>query len=408
MHDTSVAPYPRQRGVVVPAILTRAGCPVVFEDSSAEARARAADETVRWVKMAMRRLPPEVLDAELPDPGFVLRSWALAARTRGALARLGDPDRARSWRVRDLLGAARLGPATLVDLLAAREEHAANEGEPVAEREPSPSPSRLDGLAAAITRQLPMRPEELPALVAAAGFTNEPRDADAVARIFRDWRVPVPFRSVRRGGVNLLVAPTSLASVEALVSAASQTIFHWGLCSVGEVVDRLRTMAAPQLGADMAARVLSASPSFRWLDESSGWFSFVGANSRVSLAIRKIFAVVERVSVTELAEALGKRVKALATAPRAAIESYLSEVADCAVQGEWVRPRRSFVPSALADGERLIVDVLRSAGGRLTRAALRRQALAAGVKVTTLRDFLRTSPLVVVGQRDLRLVGVSV
>jgi hypothetical protein len=422
MHAAPIAPYPRLRGVIVPELLARAGCPVNVGDDSAETRARAAEGTIRWVKARMRRLPPEVLDAELPDPGFVLRSWTLAARTRGALARLGDPNAPRAWQVRDLLGAARLGPATLVDLLAAREEHTSRASAPVEPRpvpaptegqvpcrgsESRPLPSRLDALAEAITRRLPMRACEVPELLVSAGFTSEHLDAESLGRVFRDWQVAIPFRVIRRGGANLLVAPTALASVEALVSAASQAIFHWGLSSVSTIAERLRSLAAPELGAGVVSRVLSAVPTFRWLDEASGWFSFAGATSRVTLAIRKIFAVAERVPFAELAEALGKRVRVLSAAPRAVVEAYLSDVADCEMRDGWVRPRASFVPAPLAGGEQLIIDVFRTAGGCLARAELRRQALAAGVKVTTLRDFLRTSPLIVTTARGLRLVGVA-
>src|SRR5882724_9848092 len=115
MHESPTATYPRPAGVVVPKILVRAGC---LAPVDSEGRLRAAAATVDWVRESLRHLPPEVLETTLPDPGSMLRSWSLSARTRGALSRLGAPGPRREWRVRDLVGAARFGPAALVDLLA--------------------------------------------------------------------------------------------------------------------------------------------------------------------------------------------------------------------------------------------------------------------------------------------------
>lgn len=418
MQERANGSYPRRDGVVAPAILARAGCPVTSDPRDPEARARAAAEIVRWVGRPLRRLPGEVLDAPLPDPGVILRSWPLGPRTRGVLARLGTTGGAQTWRVRDLIGAARLGPAALVDLLAACEEnqHVATAGRACASAivtpygfDPVSTPiaSRLTDFAALVRGRLPLRPEELADLLVSAGLSAGRLGVDDVVRLFRDWQLPVPFRTVRRGGATVLVPPASLASAEALVTTASHLVFHWGLCTLNTVVGRIRSLALADLGAGAAARVLASIPRFRWLDERSGWFSFVGYSSRVRVAIRKVFSVASRVSLRDLSLVLAKRVKALATAPRAAVETYLSEIAGCEIEGDWVKPRASLVPAPLAGTERTIVEVFRRAGGRLSREALRRNAQASGVNLAAVRHFIRTSPLVIARARELHLVGFA-
>ena len=67
--------------------------------------------------------------------------------------------------------------------------------------------------------------------------------------------------------------------------------------------------------------------------------------------------------------------------------------------------RASLIPAPLVGTERAIVDVFRRWGGSLTREALRRDALAAGVKLAAVRHFIRTSPLVIARAHELRLVG---
>jgi len=422
MQERALTVFPRRDGVVVPALLVGAGCPGFagsgdHHDDDA-ARAHAAAQAVRWVGRPLRRLPSEVLDAPIPNPGVILRSWPLGPRTRGALARLGPVEGLQVWRVRDLLGATRLGPAALVDLLAAREENqrAVILGPPQVpaavsprgvQRVSSPIASRLADFAVLVRSRLPLRPDELAQLVRDAGLATERFAVDDVARLFRDWALPVPFRTVRRGGATVLVPPASLASAEALVTTASHLVFHWGLCTLNSVVGRIRSLALADLGAGAAARVLASIPRFRWLDERSGWFSFTGTSSRVRLAIRKVFSVASRVPLRDLSVALGKRVRELATAPRAALEAYLSEIAGCEVEGDWVKARPSLVPAPLGGTERAIVEVFQRSGGRLTRATLRREALASGVKLPAVRHFLRTSPLVIARARELRLLGFA-
>jgi hypothetical protein len=416
MHDRASASYPRPRGVVVPDLLMRAGCPV-RAGLDADHQTQAATKTVKWVHGSFRRLPTEVLDTTIPDPSVILRTWSLSARTRGAVARLGTSEPGHPWRIRDLIGAKRLGPAALVDLLAAREEHepSANASKlpPVigalgTSRVASPVASRLDDLSRLIQARLPLSSEELSDLLVSSGLSTARLGLGDIARLFRDWQVSVPFRVVRRGGAAVLVAPTNLASAESLVTTASHLVFHWGLCTLNTVVGRIRSFSASavEFGANAAARVLASIPRFLWLDEASGWFSFVGYSSRLRIAIRKVFAVADRVSYRDLSAGLAKRVKALSTAPRPAIEAYLSKVAGCEIDGDWVRPGAAVSPSLLAKSERAIVDVFRQRGGKMTQEALRRHAAAAGLKLASIRHFVRTSPLVLVRAGQLRLVGL--
>jgi hypothetical protein len=299
----------------------------------------------------------------------------------------------------------------LVDLLAAREEHedavAADEG-PNVEAPPREriSAGRLDELSADIRSRLPMLPGELGPLVAAGVATRGPSVNDLVA-LFREWEVPVPFRLVRRCGANLLVAPAAVGATEAALMEASHLVSQRGLCNVDDVVDRVRSLGLGPVDVRAATRALATLPRFRWLDEASGWFSIVGSEDHVAVRLRKIFTVADCVRVAELGLVLSKRADGIAWAPTRAFESYLSSIADYEVRDGWAERRASFRPTVLAPSEQAIVDGLRRNGGSLSRASLRRATHAAGVKPAALRDFLRSSPLVVSSSRSIRLVGFA-
>ncbi|HVU52521.1 MAG TPA: hypothetical protein VHL80_17700 [Polyangia bacterium] len=268
--------------------------------------------------------------------------------------------------------------------------------------------SLLMPAAALIARRLPFAPDALGPLLVDGGVASERLGVDEVVRLFKASDLPVPFRRVRRAGADVLVSPTSLASADALISAGTQSVLTFGLASVKGVIERVRSRSARALDEAAAARVLVTLPGLRWLDEASGWFSLAESSSQVGLALRKIFAVAERLPLADLVSALGKRAATVATAPRAVVVRYLSEIAGCDVLDGWVEPRATFVPAQLARAEGTIVELLRRAGGRLTRAELRAQAVAVDIPPTTLREFVRRSPFVEAGPREVRLLGRGV
>jgi hypothetical protein len=397
MHNIMHAPprYPRASGVLVPSSLRWAGCTI---DGSAppDGRAETALEVVAWLRRRLRRLPRALLDSPLPPPHVILKSWVIGSRTRGSLERiLSTPAAATMRRFRDYVDAERLGVYGLVDLLAAREEATVM------------GASRLDVLSATIRGQLPLRPSELADILAASGFAEERPSFDNLIRLYREEKVSVPFRIVRRGGATVLVAPESLGAAETLLANAAHHVFNWGVCAVPALLDRLRALTGVSIDTRAATRILTAIPRFRWLDEASGWFSFAEYGTRLGLAVRKVFAVAERVRLEDLSCALCNAVELLATIPRRAIATYLSEVVGCEILDGWVRPPATLVRAPLERGERSLVEVLRQSGGATTMSALRKRAAAAGVTARLLLHFTRTSPLIIMSAGSLRIVGVA-
>jgi hypothetical protein len=387
--------YPRVSGVLVPASLRQAGC-MIDGSVPPAGRARAAVEVVAWLRRTQRRLPSALLDSALPTPDIILKSWMIGSRTRGSLERiLSTPTAAKMQRVRDYLDAERLGVHGLVDLLAAREEAALVPA------------SRLDALSATIRGLLPLRPSELADALAAAGLADERLTFDDVVRLHREEKVSVPFRIVRRGGATVLVATESLGAAETLLADAAHYVFNWGVCTVRALLDRLQALTGLSIELRAATRILTAIPRFRWLDEAAGCFSFAEYGTRLGLAVRKVFTVAEKVRLEDLTRALGNAVELLATVPRRAIATYLSDVVGCEIRDDWVRPPATLTRASLERGERALVEVLQRSGGATTMSALRKRAAAAGVTARTLRDVTRTSPLMLLTAGSLRLVGVA-
>jgi hypothetical protein len=387
MHDAAIVAYPRPGGVLVPEILLRAGCPAPQDPDSTEGKAQAVAATIEWLRTRLARLPDEVRQAELPDPGVMLRCWQLGARTRGALARLPSAP-GRRWRLIDLLGKERVGAALLADLLAAREEQ-------VRPAATASQTSRLEALTAVIRARLPCLESELREICDGAA---------QAARLYRSWDADVPFRAVRRDGATILVVPSALDGTESLMMAASHLIFRHGLAAMQDVTARVRSTTNAHVDEELARRILPLLPSFRWLDEASGWFSFAGAGGQVPALIRKLFAVARRASYDDVCLAIAKQARPFRTAPRPAIRTYLTAVLRCRMLNDWVLPG-GLTPGVLTKSDRAILAVLSSAGDAARTDELREAASSARITPAALRRFLRTSPIVLVDGGKVRIIG---
>jgi hypothetical protein len=390
--------YPRNGGVVVPAGLVFAGAP-----SGADAAT-----TVEWFRRSRHRLPDELLASSFPSPREILAAWRLGTRTQRLLAEIDLAE--GSWSLRDFLRRPGMGPSTILDLLAAREENAPAAGAEVRTADARAIAcfaleGRLAEVSAFMRAHLPVPAAGIGALLVNAGFLASPPTIDELARMYRDRGLPAPFRVVRRLGGAVAVQPDALAAVEALFGAAAYFVVRWGVCTLDAAMARLRSLSVRDMSLRAAARILGALPGLRWLDERAGWFSFAGHTGRVGRAIRKIFGVFERVSLEDLVAAVGKSVKVFAAAPLAAVQAYLVDVVGCEIDSGLVRLRAGFV-SAIDPRERAIVRMIHRLDGDLTIQSRRAMAAAVGVPLRVINDFVRTSPIVIANGRRLRLTGI--
>jgi hypothetical protein len=141
------------------------------------------------------------------------------------------------------------------------------------------------------------------------------------------------------------------------------------------------------------------------LDRQSGWFSFANSNSRLRVALRKIFALTDRVLLRDLRAALSKQIELIATTPGDALETYLTAIAGCEIWDGWVLSRASDEVLSLGRDERTIMALVRDNGGEISIRSLQKQAKFGGLSAPAVLRFVRSSPLVLERGGRLRLVG---
>ncbi|HXI55251.1 MAG TPA: hypothetical protein VNO55_04295, partial [Polyangia bacterium] len=207
----------------------------------------------------------------------------------------------------------------------------------------APSPlARLDAISTLLRSAMPVSASQLNRLLLEQGLTRKPVSVVALLSEYARAELTPPFRILRAQGVEILVSPGSVDLSARIVSTTAHCIADWGLTSIEVVADRVRAAEGSLASEDRVRRLLMALPRLRWLDEGADWFSFTGERSRLRRAVRKILAVADRVLFADLRSALAKGRSYLLHAPLRALERYLSDLADCEVDGdqEWVRLRR--------------------------------------------------------------------
>jgi len=365
--DELVRPYPRRGGVVVPPELARfcqgvvtpprtiAGNDAirnVAEDAAADDLARiAARAVVQRMARAAYALPRPLLELRLPSPSLVLQTYVLDDRTRRVLERAAPMTRTKTWTLAAYLELPRFGPFCLVDLLAARTEAASGLGArrsnrdaltarrktPAANQEAGARAMPLDELSSLLMRAMPLGGDQIAKLLGPEDSSLSSPTVRELARAYRSAGRTVPFRVIRHGGCEVVVAPSVRNVARMVLVAATQFISWWGLTTVQQIVTRTQLRAASSVSAAFAGRVLASFPKIVWLDQSKEWFSFRGNGSALLRAIRKAFAATERVELPSLGKALRKEKALLAKLPVGVWERYLSAIAGCTIDGGWVR-----------------------------------------------------------------------
>lgn len=330
---------------------------VASENAAAGDLARiAARAVVQRMARATYALPRSLLELRLPSPPLVLQTYILDERTRRVLERAAPFTKAKTWTLAAYLELPRFGPFCVVDLLAARAEAAAGAGRAPTRaprytgRQELTAPSKrgardddsagrralpLDEVSALLMRAMPLGGEQIPTLLEREGAASP--TVRELARAYRAAGRTVPFRVIRHGGCEVVVAPSVRSVARTVLVAATQFISWWGLTTVQQIVTRAQLRAACSVSAAFAARLLGSFPRAVWLDQGKEWFSFRGNSSALLRAVRGALAAAERVELPSLGRALARERAFLAKLPAGVWERYLSAVAGCTIEGIWVR-----------------------------------------------------------------------
>ena len=122
---------------------------------------------------------------------------------------------------------------------------------------------------------------------------------------------------VEEGDRQSYVVPrNAVGVVKQILQLARKAISRWGVTTIEDVAAEVSTFLRKPIASDFVAAVVSAQPSFAWLDKETGWFwlKSTGRNALLN-EIEKILSVCERIHVTELRSGVSRNYRREGFAP---------------------------------------------------------------------------------------------
>ena len=188
---------------------------------------------------------------------------------------------------------------------------------------------------------------------------------------------------------------------EAVERVAVRFIRTWGFTTIAMVSAHFRLLSRTSIPrASLARNAVGSLADLKWLDPSCEWFSLVDRESPMRTAVEKIYAVTGKFDQAEVSQALGKR-HSFANVPGAVVQAFVSTLTARIAAG----PRPSLA-TRLDREERVLVTLLRHAGGIADIATLQRAAAEHVVPPHVSARVLGASPLFLrTGYGLYRMVG---
>ncbi len=222
-------------------------------------------------------------------------------------------------------------------------------------------------------------------------LTRATFDLDTLVEVAHGFGRKTNFTIEALHGRRVVVPSTRSHLFEQIHETATATVRHWGVANVEDLAAATNTSSA------VVRQLLPFVPTFKWLDESSGWFwiADVPRNSLLT-SIRKILAVSPVIDVGELRAGVGRphRRKGFAP-PRRVLLEVCRQLPWFRVDGNTISTAQSQDPDhVLSDSERIIFNVLKGHGPVLQRSELEKLFLEAGINRHSFWIYLSYCPII--------------
>ena len=219
-------------------------------------------------------LPAALLRRSCPSPDEILARLPVRPRTRNVLRRyLASKAAGGAWTYGRLLSISRLGVATLLDVLEARQRRPD-------EAATSPSargdPRRIyDSAVRLVLSRLPASESEIRARLVRAGLGGSVLGFRWLEDTARMTHQLLPFAVIRREDLAVAVAPPLEDLARITLMLATRAIRIAGLASARAIAQRAGTSSLR-----FVRRLLSCHRSVAWLDRDHDWFWFGNVHHR--------------------------------------------------------------------------------------------------------------------------------
>jgi hypothetical protein len=254
----------------------------------------------------------------------------------------------------------------------------------------------LDRTIKFIVDRLPARAEEIEAKLQSRRLTVGLFRLEGVLRAAKLLHSEARFSITRIDGARLVHSKRH-GSFHTILRVAAGIVSNQGAATVSEVLSQMRGTRSSQCNKSLVVNVLACRPSFRWLDEATGWFWFSNSYRNPVLSrMIKILSVANPVRASELWAGIARdhRMRRFSV-PSDILLELCRQVPGLHVRGDAIRAKPKIRPDQVLDeAERKFACILSKNGGIMKRSQLEPMCLAAGMKQSTFFHHLLYSPII--------------
>jgi len=194
------------------------------------------------------------------------------------------------------------------------------------------------------------------------------------------------------------------------VRYARNSMSSRGATNLLQVSDFLLAETGHSVTPDALESILQDQPGFVKFDDFPGWLWIATSRNRLINVLRKIFAVTDRLHVSEVRTAVQRfgRLEGFAP-PQRVLLGVADQVAELEATDEFICRKAGIPTDGWIEGtEATFFSVLSDAGGVMDRASLMRKCLDKGMNEITFQIYLSNSPIIQnLGKGAFALVGAD-
>jgi hypothetical protein len=197
---------------------------------------------------------------------------------------------------------------------------------------------------------------------------------------------------------------------QSIIVLARKEMSADGVVTFDRVADLIERETYKNVLPEFVRQIVATEDGFELLDQDAGWFWFPTSRNRLINTLRKLFAVADRIHVSEVRLAIQRFRRLNGFAPPQRVLLKLAEVLpDFERDGSFIKRAKGVSPENWIEGAELtFATVLREHGGLLDRITLEKECRERGMNEHTFVVYLHGSPLMLkLGRGVFGLVGTD-
>jgi hypothetical protein len=262
----------------------------------------------------------------------------------------------------------------------------------------------LTHIISSITSTLPAPAARLETGLRTEGLTLNLFRLEGILEIAAMLRCAAPFQVRQLNGDRYVVA-ANCRPFQDVITRARQMVRRNGMATIAACAFGRSDKGAVKSELDLAEALLLGESDFRWLLPGSGWFWFSDTQNRAASRVRKMLAVANPLTITEIRGGLARMDEL--PAPKKVLLDLCRQLPGLSVYGETIRADAEIrVGEVLNKTEIDIFHLLAEHNGCMSNSELICRSLVLGMKRPTFYQCVTHSPIVSRCNRNYyRLIG---